>query len=542
MAPPPSPGAGATATGATAAGAATAVLAARSVGRAFGSVRALHGVDFDVVAGEVHALVGENGAGKSTLVKILSGALAPSQGRVEVDGRPVSFGDPRQAIAVGVVVVHQDYNLFEERSVADNVIGIHHAPRVGPFLSRRQVAQRTRDVLASLGADLDPWQAVGELGAGERKMVEIARALADRSKVVILDEPTAALEPAETEVLLSLVERLRGQGQGVVVVTHRLDEVCRLADRATVLRDGRRVGTLAGADISSDRLVTLMLGRAPEPPPPPATAVRGDRPALAVHGLALSPGRRSLSLAVHRGEILGLTGLTGSGAVDTLRCLGGLGGRRVVAEVHGRAVRLRSPAAALAAGIGFIPEDRKGAGLVLPQSVASNIVMADIGSVVRRGWLRRRRRREIAERYRSTLDIRCADVDQPVEDLSGGNQQKVLIARWVHAGVSVLLVEEPTHGVDVGARLAIHRQLLDLAAAGGAVAMVSSEPEELLALCHRIAVFYGGELVATVEAATSDVGQLTSLQTGAVGRRAAAGEPAATATAGVAPAREVGRA
>lgn len=522
------------------------LLRARSVSRSFGTVRALQGADFDVIAGEVHALVGENGAGKSTLVKILGGALPPSQGGLEVEGRPVSFGDPRDAIAAGVVVVHQDYNLFEALSVADNVIGIRQAPRIGPLLSRRRVAQRTWDVLASLGADLDPRRTVAELRAGERKMVEIARALADRSKVVILDEPTASLEPAETEVLLSLVERLRSQGQGVVVVTHRLDEVCRLADRATVLRDGRRVGTLAGAEISTDRLVTMMLGRPPEPPPP-TISVREDRPALVVNGLTLLPGRRPFSLAVHRGEILGITGLTGSGAADTLRCLAGLGGRRVVAEVHGRRVRLRSPATAVAAGIGFIPEDRKGVGLVLPQSVASNIVMADIGSVVRRGWLRHRRRREIAERYRDALDIRCADVDQPVEDLSGGNQQKVLIARWVHAGVSVLLVEEPTHGVDVGARLAIHRQLLDLVAGGGAVAMVSSEPEELLALCHRIAVFYDGELVAVVDGATSDVGQLTSLQTGAVGQSAAAGlseavgdEPIGRATAGAVPVREVG--
>jgi ribose transport system ATP-binding protein len=522
------------ATRADAAAADMPVLRACRVSRNFGPVRALVDIDFDVAPGEVHALLGENGAGKSTLVKVLSGALAPSSGRVEFEGRPVAFGDPSDAIDAGVVVVHQDYNLFDERSVADNVVAIRQTPRRGPLLSRRRAVERTKKILTSLGVTIDPGAPVGELGAGERKMVEIARALADESKVVILDEPTASLDPAETEVLLLLVERLRDQGQGVVLVTHRLDEVRRLADRATVLRDGRRVGTLVGPEITKDRMVALMLGRAPEPPPSVAT-VRRDAPALAVSGLALVPGRQPFSLAVYGGEILGITGLTGSGAVDTLRCLAGLGGRKVVATVAGRRVRLHSPAAAVAAGIGYIPEDRKGAGLVLPQSVASNIVLADVGSVVRRGWLRSGRCRSFAERYRSTLDIRCADVTQPVEELSGGNQQKVLIARWIHAGVSVLLVEEPTHGVDVGARVAIHRQLIDLAAAGGAVVMVSSEPEELLAVCHRIAVFFDRELVATVDGATSSVGQLTALQTGAT--RSAPGSPAGGPAASDASAR-----
>jgi ABC-type sugar transport system ATPase subunit len=500
------------------------VLRARAVGRSFGPVRALHEVDFGLRAGEVHALLGENGAGKSTLVKILSGALAPSQGSLELDGAGIRFTGPRDAIDRGVAVVHQDYNLFNHRSVADNVVGIRRAPRLGPVLSRRRLLERAGDVLSALGTDLDPRRLVGELGAGQRKLVEIARALADESRVLILDEPTASLEPAETQLIFDLVERLRAQGQAVGIVTHRLDEVCRLADRATILRDGCLVGTLDRDEIDPKRMVTMMLGREPEPPAS-VSHVRQVDPVLRVTGLAISQGRRAFSIELNRGEVLGLTGLAGSGAVEVLRLLAGLGGPKAVAEVNGRAVRLRSPAAAVGAGIGFIPEDRKGAGLVLAQSVASNVVMSDLSSVVRRGWLLSRRRRQVAEDYRQRLDIRCADVDQPVEHLSGGNQQKVLIAKWVHAGVPVLLVEEPTHGVDVGARVAIHHQLLDFAARGGAIVLVSSEPEELIALCHRIGVLYAGELVATVDAATTDVAQLTSLQTGAFLAGARSGGP-----------------
>lgn len=493
---------------------AAAVLRARAVTRTFGTVWALDGVDLELRAGEVHALLGENGAGKSTLVKILSGALEPSTGIIEMGGTPVSFGHPRDAMAVGIAVVHQDSNLFDDLTVAENVLGGRRPPTWGPFLVRRRIVDSAAGLLAELGVDIDPSRPVGELGAGHRKLVEIVRALACRSRVLILDEPTASLESAETEMVLGLVDRVSVQGQAVLLVTHRLGEVRRLAHQVTVLRDGRRVGQLEGGDIEPPRIVTMMLGYQPE-----ATAALGHEPegttALRVEGLVLGPGQRPFHVEVRRGEILGLTGLAGSGAVDTLRCLAGLGGGKVVADVAGRRVRLSSPAAAVAAGIGFIPEDRKGAGLVLAQSVASNMVLAHLGSVSRTGWLLRGRRREIAETYRDRLSIRCSHVDQQVEELSGGNQQKVLIAKWVHAGAPILLLEEPTHGVDVGARQAIHRQLLDFAAAGGAVVVLSSEPDELTTLCHRIAVFYAGGLADVVDGPTADPGRLTALLTGA---------------------------
>lgn len=492
------------------------VLRARGVSKTFGAVQALCGVDLAVRAGEVHALLGENGAGKSTLVKILAGALEPTEGVVELDGRPVRFGHPSAAMAAGIAVVHQDHNLFDDLSVADNVLSGQRPPTVGPFLARRRITDRARRLLDELGVDLDVAKPVGELGPGQRKLVEIARALAGPRRVLVLDEPTASLEAAETEMVLGLVERVAAQGQAVLLVTHRLNEVRRLAHRATVLRDGHRVGELQGEEIDPDRIVTLMLGHRPE-----ESATLGHRreevPILRIAGLALTPERPPFPIELHRGEILGLAGLAGSGAVETIRCLAGLGGGRVVAEVAGRRVRLSSPAAAVAAGIGFIPEDRKGAGLVLSQSVASNVVLAHLPSVSRRGWLLRHRRRTVAERYRQRLGIRCAHVDQAVEELSGGNQQKVLIAKWVHAGVPILLLEEPTHGVDVGARQAIHRQLLEFAESGGAIVVLSSELDELVALCHRIAVFHAGQLVEVVDGPTADPGRLTALQTGASG-------------------------
>lgn len=491
------------------------VLRARAVSRTFGAVQALWNVDLAVRAGEVHALLGENGAGKSTLVKILAGALEPSAGAVELDGRSVRFFHPSAAMAAGIAVVHQDPNLFDDMSVAHNVLAGQRPPTVGPFLARRRIIERARRLLDELGVALDVTARVGELGAGQRKLVEIARALAAPRRVLILDEPTASLEAAETEMVLRLVEHVAAQGQAVLLVTHRLNEVRRLAHRATVLRDGRRVGLLHGDEIDPDRIVTLMLGYQPEASVSLSHRCQ-DVPVLRIEGLALAPRRPSFPVELRRGEILGLTGLAGSGAVDTIRCLAGLGGGRVVAEVNGRRVRLSSPAAAVAAGIGFIPEDRKGAGLVLSQSVASNVVLAQLPSVSNRGWLLRQRRRAVADRYRHQLGIRCAHVDQAVEELSGGNQQKVLIAKWVHAAVPILLLEEPTHGVDVGARQAIHRQLLDFAASGGSIIMLSSELDELIALCHRIAVFHAGRLVEVIDGPTADPGRLTALQTGAV--------------------------
>lgn len=492
------------------------VLRATGVSKTFGAVQALCRVDLDLRAGEVHALLGENGAGKSTFIKILAGAIEPTEGVIELDGRPVRFSHPSDAMAAGIAVVHQDHNLFDDMSVADNVLSTQRPPTVGPFLARRRIIDRARQLLDELGLGLDLTRPVGELGAGQRKLVEIARALAGPRRVLILDEPTASLEAAETEMVLGLIERVCAQGQAVLLVTHRLNEVRRLAHRATVLRDGRRVGELQGEEIDPDRIVTLMLGHCPEE----GTTLghrRGEVPILRIVGLALAPERPPFSMELYRGEILGLTGLAGSGAVETIRCLAGLGGGDVVAEVAGRRVRLSSPAAAVAAGIGFIPEDRKGAGLVLSLSIASNIVLARLPSVSRRGWLLRHRCRIVAEGYRQRLDIRCANVDQAVEELSGGNQQKVLIAKWVYAGVPILLLEEPTHGVDVGARRAIHRQLLEFAESGGTIVMLSSELDELVALCHRIAVFHAGQLVEVVDGPSADLGRLTALQTGADG-------------------------
>jgi ABC-type sugar transport system ATPase subunit len=491
----------------------SAVLRARGVSRTFGAVRALCDVDLNVRASEVHALLGENGAGKSTLVKILAGDLEPTAGVVELDGKPVHFGHPGAAKAAGIAVVHQDYNLFDEMSVADNVLSGQRPPTRGPFLARRRIMERARSLLDALGLELEVSTPVGELGAGQRKLVEIARALACPLRVLVLDEPTASLEAAETEMVLRLVERVSAQGRAVLLVTHRLNEVRRVAHRATVLRDGRRVGELCGDEIDPNRIVEMMLGYQPQQSAS-VSHHRKEVPILRIQGLTLAPGRPPFHIDLHRGEILGLTGLAGSGAVETIRCLAGVGSGRIAAEVNGRKVRLSSPGAAIAAGIGFIPEDRKGAGLVLTQSVATNIVLAHLPSMSRGGWLLRNRRRTVADKYRYQLAIRCAHVDQSVEELSGGNQQKVLIAKWLHAGVPILLLEEPTHGVDVGARQAIHRQLLEFAASGGAIAMLSSEPDELIALCHRIAVFHAGRLVEIVDGPNANPGLLTKLQTG----------------------------
>jgi ABC-type sugar transport system ATPase subunit len=483
--------------------------AAAGVSKSFSGVTVLRNVDFELRSGEVHALVGENGSGKSTLIKILGGVHRPSAGHLEVDGEPLAVATPADAARAGLAVVHQDYQLFPALSVAANVAVGRSMPRrrLLRTLDRRELRRRAARALETVGLLVDPDRLLGTLRLAEWKLVEIARALVAQAAFVVLDEPTALLDRHDSARILELIERLRGEGVGVAFVSHRLDEALRVADCITVLRDGRRIDTLPAAGVRHEQLVELIVGRAAAAEDVVADRTPGDV-ALELSRVRALSHARPFDLELRRGEILGLTGLIGSGALEVAQMLAG---RRPVAgtvRVEGREVAISSPAHAIRAGIGYIPEERATHGLVSELSVETNVSLASLKDVTPLGVLRRGRLQARAQRFAEQLSIRAPSLHAPVRTLSGGNQQKVQIAKWLAARRSILVIESPTHGVDVGAKLEIHRLLADFAASGGAVVIASTDIPEALSIADRVAVFSRGELVQVVDAAEASHGQL----------------------------------
>ncbi|MGH8963008.1 MAG: sugar ABC transporter ATP-binding protein [Jatrophihabitantaceae bacterium] len=472
-------------------------LTATGVSQRYGGMAALQDVSFDVHTGEIHALLGENGAGKSTLMRVLTGVLVPDTGELCLDGERQSFGTPRDAQVAGIGVVHQDYHLFPELSVAENVCGVSvRAPSHAGMVSRASMDRIARDLLRSLGTDVDPRRRVAGLDAAERKLIEIARALLEKPRFLLLDEPTAALEPRETDRLLDVISSLRDRGTGIILVTHRLGEVCRVADRASILRDGRNVGTLPRPELSPRALSELIVGSAVVELDGPSHAA--GAPVLEIDGLRLRSGAEPVHLHVGARELVAVVGLVGSGVPELLGAVSGSRpNKRADIRVSGRPVAIRSPLHARRAGIGFAPEDRKRSGLMLQQSIATNMGLASLGNFSRGGFSDRPALSTAAQDARRRFDIRCQSVDQLVGRLSGGNQQKVLLGRWHLADVSTLVVQEPSQGVDIAARREIHEHLLGFAAAGGQVLFSSSDLDEVRAIAHRIYVLHAGE-VSTV--------------------------------------------
>jgi ribose transport system ATP-binding protein len=455
-------------------------------------------VDIDLMPGEVHALVGANGAGKTTLARIVCGLTAPDAGTMTLDGRAYAPRTKAEAERVGVQVVMQELNLVGTLTVAENLF-LGRLPRRLGLVDAARLRRMAAEALAAVGLEaLDPETPVARLGVGQQQLVEIAAALARPCRVLVLDEPTAALTDPEIALLFRHVRRLQAEGVGVVYVSHRMDEIRRIADRVTVLRDGRVVETAPTRDLPLDRIVRLMVGR--------ATVDAYDFGAreigpvvLRVEGLRRGGAVRGVSFEVRRGEVLGLAGLVGSGRTALLRALFGAdppdAGR---VFVDGRPVALRTPRDAVRAGIGMIPEDRKQHGLLLAQPVRFNATLARLAAVTKpRGWIAPAREREVAERVARQVAVHAAGVEQPVAELSGGNQQKVVLARWLLRDPEVLLLDEPTRGVDVAAKATVYRLLGELAVRGKALVVVSGELRELMAVCDRIAVMSAGRLVAT---------------------------------------------
>ncbi len=476
------------------------LLSATGLDKSYGPVRVLTAVNFDLRRGEVHALVGENGAGKSTLSRILAGLTPPDTGAMTLSGQPYRPRDRRDAEWRGVRLVMQELNLVSNLTVGESLF-LDQLPHRWGWIDYATLHDRARTALARVGlADLDPARPIHTLGVGQQQLVEIAAGLARRCQVLILDEPTAALTQTEIERLFSQIAALRAAGTGLLYISHRLEEIRRMADRVSVLRDGRLVATRSARDFSIEEIVRLMVGRDPAEAWERRLRTRGPV-ALEVRGLRRPPAVRDVSFTVHRGEILGFAGLMGSGRTETMRAVFGAD-RPVAGEIrlHGSPVpvRIRSPRDAVRHGLALLTENRKEQGLLLPLPVRANLTLAALRRFAGpAGWLRARAEAETGARWIHDLTIRCRDAEQRVGELSGGNQQKVVIARWLLRDCDILLFDEPTRGIDVGARFEIYRLLEDLTARGKALVVVSSDLPELLALCDRVAVMSAGRIAAT---------------------------------------------
>ena len=495
-----------------------ALLEALDIRKAYGAIQALRGVSFAVLPGEVHALVGENGAGKSTLIKILTGAETADSGRLRVAGHDVERMTPAAARTHGLAVVYQQPALFPHLSVAENIaLALERTP-AWRRIDWRQRRDRAAEVLARVGATIDPDRLVESLSMPEQQIVEIAKAIGGEARIVLMDEPTASLTEREVEGLFTVITGLRAANVGVIYISHRLEEVFAVADRITVLRDGVTVATEPAAALTPGTLIRLMVGRDLAAVYPKHPLAPGD-PVLEVEGLtSRAAGIRDVSLTVRRGEIVGLAGLVGSGRTELARTLFGL----VPADagtirLGGTALRLSSPADAIRAGIAYVPEDRRQHGVVLDMSVAANASLASLGAVSRSGLIDRRRERAVAEEYVQRLHIKTPNVLAEVGTLSGGNQQKVALARWLATSPSLIILDEPTQGVDVGAKAEIHALMQMLAERGLAILMISSELPEILGMSDRIVVMRRGAVAGVLARADATQASVMAL---ALGHRA----------------------
>ncbi len=493
----------------------TPLLNLSAICKSFHGVAALEGVSFDLRAGEVHALVGENGAGKSTLIKVVTGAHRPDAGTLEVSGRVVAHNDPVAARALGIAAIYQQPALFADLSVAENIaLGLERGG-AWRWIDWRGRRARARSLLARIGADIDPDAEVRSLAMPEQQLVEIARALGADAKILVMDEPTASLTEREVDNLFRVIRELRLHGVGIVYISHRLDELFQIADRVTVLRDGCTVATRLITEVDHAELIRLMVGREIASVFPKQTVPLGDLVLELRNVGCRASGVNGIHLTVRAGEILGLAGLAGAGRTELARCIFGLTpADQGEIRLRAQAVSIRTPGDAVALGIAYVPEDRRRHGVILEMPVAVNTTLAILPKLTHFGFFDFRRERSLAEMFVQRLGIKTASIDAAVGDLSGGNQQKVALARWLATEPAVLILDEPTQGIDVGAKAEIHRLMGELAGRGLAILMISSELLEILGMSDRIAVLRGGTIVGTLDRADATQEKVLALALG----------------------------
>ena len=497
------------------------ILEIRGVSMYFPGIKALDDVDLSVRPGEVHALIGENGAGKSTLVKVLTGLYKPTAGHIAFEGAEKKFSSTVEAQLAGIVAIHQEPIMFPDLSVAENLFSGHMLRKRGTgLLDWPGMRARTRELCARIELNVDPDSMVSELSVAQRHMVGIARALSMNARLLIMDEPTSALSIRETEDLFKIVRQLRAEGTAILFISHKFDELFTIADSYTVLRDGRLVGAGSMKEASIDSLVRLMAGRPMGQMFPKRRALIGEK-ILEVKGLSAGRSFKDVSFTLKRGEILGFFGLVGAGRSEVMKSLLGLDpldSGEVFLE--GKKLRFSNPSAALSRGLAYVPEDRQAQGLVLPLSIADNICLPQTASLAKAGFVARRAEAGLAREYGTKMEIRAAGWEVEALNLSGGNQQKVVLAKWLATKPRILILDEPTKGIDVGTKAAVHEFMSDLAAEGMAIIMISSELPEVLGMSDRIVVMHEGTVAAVMDRAEATEELILRAATGASGEAA----------------------
>jgi rhamnose transport system ATP-binding protein len=492
------------------------VLELRQAAKSFGAVRALVDGSVDLRAGEAHALLGENGAGKSTLVKILAGVYQPDGGTLLVNGREVTLHGPAAAKQAGIAVIYQEPTLFPDLTVAENMFIGRQPLRKGRRIDQRAMREKARDIFERLGVPLDPSRIARGLSIADQQVVEIGKALSLDARVIVMDEPTAALSAAEVDRLFDVINTLREHGAAVLFISHRLEEVFAICQRVTVMRDGRHVMTGPLDGLAEADLVRAMVGRELAERVAEEAANEPGTPVLEIERLTREGVFTDISLTVRAGEIVALAGLVGSGRSEVARAVFGIDRYDAGAiTVRGKQLRKAAPTAAMAAGIGFVPEDRRQQGLVMDMSVQQNVALASLGRLRRAGLIRAAAERSMADDWAARLKIKYGRLTDPVSLLSGGNQQKVVLAKWLGRQPAVLIVDEPTRGIDVGTKAEVHHLLADLARSGVGILMISSELPEVLAVSHRILVMREGRLMAEF---THDDASEESIMSAAMGQ------------------------
>jgi len=474
------------------------------ISKSFPGVQALKRVGFDLNEGEVHALMGENGAGKSTLMKILTGIYNRDEGDIIYMGEPIHLKNTREAQGKGICIIHQELNMMTHLTVAENIF-IGREKMHGIFLDEKAINTMAKNLLIKLGIDIDPKELVGDLTVGRQQMVEIAKAISFESKVLVLDEPTAALSDTEIDALFRVMRDLRSQGVGMIYISHRLDEIKQITDRVTVMRDGEYVGTLITKDCTDDEIVRMMVGRTIFEEPKLMSNCSPDAPiVLEVQGMNAGKMVQDISFNLKKGEILCFAGLMGAGRTETARALFGADVKSSgTIKVNGKQVNIQKPQDAVDAGIGYLSEDRKRYGLALGLDVAENSVMANYDAFSGTLFIKQKEINKIAQKYVEKLDTKTPSIKQTVRNLSGGNQQKVVVAKWLIRDTQILIFDEPTRGIDVGAKSEIYKLIYELAEEGKSIIVISSELPEVMRLGDRIVVMCEGHITGEVPAGTS---------------------------------------
>jgi ribose transport system ATP-binding protein len=505
------------------------ILRVEGVSKHFSGVQALDGVDFDLRKGEVHALVGENGAGKSTLMKILSGVYRPDAGKLVLRGKAVHFQDAREAAAAGIGIIYQELNLIPHLSVAQNIyIGREPRARLG-YIDDAKMKVDASGILRKLNLDIDPATKLGSLSIAKQQMVEIAKALSKDSEVLIMDEPTSALTESEIDELFKVIHDLRDRGVGIIYISHRLDELKHIVDRITVFRDGHYIDTCDFASITLDAIVAKMVGRKLEKMFPPRSRAPTEKKLFEARGISRQGVLKDISFELFSGEILGIAGLMGSGRSELARAVFGadtMSSGEVFRD--GKKLRIRSPSDAIKNGIAYLSENRKEEGLAIKMRVDQNVTMANLAAVCGPlGIISRPRESKATRRYVDELNIRTPSLTQVINNLSGGNQQKVVIAKWLFRESRVLIFDEPTRGIDVGAKYAIYELMVKLAEGGVGVILISSELPEILGMTDRVLVLHEGELAATLKTSATCQEEILNYAAGLGpgGKQPAAAEP-----------------